>query len=168
MFNRVFIFGGYVENGELHGRMAGFADSAELVFRRFDDTDESRREGRDKTGFYSDLQYIEEAGDNVGEELLVGNIAGRLTVALMTAEGAVSAPRLGFNIAESRDTLRFDFARDTSAPRVTAVFGDSAVSISLSDEEGDPQRLPKVFSLPAFYDQPAEGACVPLKPPPHE
>jgi hypothetical protein len=157
MFNRVFTFRGTSQSGEIRGRLTRFGDSLDLVFRPFDESSASIPQRRDKSGFYSNLRYIEEAGDNVGQELLVGTIAGQPTVAFMMAEGSASLPQIGFNIHESHDTLRFDISRDTAAPRVGAVFGDSAAALSLSD--GERLQLPKLFSLAAFYDQPAEGVC---------
>jgi hypothetical protein len=159
MFNRVFTFRGTPQAGEIRGQLTGFSDTLDLVFRPFDESRASTAQSRDKSGFYSNLNYIKEAGDNVGEELLLGAIAGQPTVAFMMAEGSAGFPRIGFNIRESHDTLRFDVSRDTTAPRISAVFGDSAVAVSLSD--GERSRLPKVFSLAAFYDQPPEGVCPP-------
>lgn len=159
MFNRVFTFRGTPQSGEIRGQLRGFADSLNLVFRAFDESGAPTARSREKSGFYSNLNYIEEAGDNVGQELLVGTISGQPTVAFMMAEGSASLPQIGFNIRESHDTLRFDVSRDTTAPRISAVFRDSAVTVSLSD--GERSRLPKVFSLAAFYDQPAEGVCPP-------
>ena len=57
------------------------------------------------------MQYIEEAGDNVGEELFVGSISGHRTVALMVAEGEPGLPKIGSNLQEAKDTIRFQIGR---------------------------------------------------------
>jgi hypothetical protein len=158
MFGRAFTFNGTSRAGELRGRLTRFRDTLNVVFRRFDTPTPSIPLSPEKSGFYSNLEYIEESGDNVGEQLLVGTIRGQPTAAFMMAEGSVASPQIGFNVRESHDTLLFDVSRDTTAPHITAVFADSAVAVSLGD---DRSRLPKRFSLAAFYDQPAEGTCAP-------
>jgi hypothetical protein len=159
MFGRAFTFNGKFRAGALHGKLTRFTDTLDLVFRRFDKPTPPISQSPEKSGFYSNLQYIEEAGDNVGQELLVGTIGGQPTAAFMMAEGTVSSPQIGFNMRGSQDTLLFDISRDSTAPHITAVFGDSAVAVSLGG--ADRSRLPKRFSLVAFFDQPAEAACAP-------
>jgi hypothetical protein len=158
MFERVFVFRGTAQGPELSGRIKGLGDSVAVVFHRLDDKNPSELDGREKNGFYSDLRYIEEAGDNVGEELFVGSIAGHRTVALMVAEGAAGLPRIGLNLQEVKDTISFATVRDT-ALRAAAVFRDSGVVLSIPYDDGPPPRLKKLFSLQGFYDQPAEGEC---------
>lgn len=160
MFERVFVFRGTAQGPELSGRIKGLGDSVAVVFHRLDDKNPSELYGREKNGFYSDLRYIEEAGDNVGEELFVGSISGHRTVALMVAEGAAGLPQIGLNLQESKDTIRFETGRDT-ALRTTAVFRDSGVVLSIPYDDGPPPRLKKLFSLQGFYDQPAVGECHP-------
>ena len=159
MFGRAFTFNGTSREGELHGKLTRFSDTLNVVFRRFDKLSQSISLSSEKSGFYSNLEYIEEAGDNVGEQLLVGTISGQPTAAFMMAEGSVASPQIGFNVREAHDTLVFDVSSDTTAPHVTAVFADSAVAVSLGSD--DRARLPKVFSLVGFYDQPTEGTCAP-------
>ena len=111
MFGRVFVFRGMGQGTELSGRIQGLGDSVAVVFHRLDDKNPSELDGREKNGFYSDLQYIEEAGDNVGEELFVGSISGHRTVALMVAEGEPGLPKIGSNLQEAKDTIRFQIGR---------------------------------------------------------
>jgi len=158
LFGRVFAFRGSAGANEFRGPLTGFARSREVGFRRLDD-DASNSATRTRVGFYSDLRYVEETGDNVGAELFVGAIAGERTVALMIAEGSAGSPLIGFNQVEAADTLRFDLWRAKEAPRATAVFQDSIVLVSLTNEVGPPRRLRKEFSLQGFYDQAPTGEC---------
>ncbi len=153
LFGRVFVFSGTAGGAEFRGPLTGFARSEEVGFRRVDDGDSNA------TGFYSDLRYVEETGDNVGAELLVAAIAGQRTVALMIAEGSAGSPLIGFNQVKAADTLRFELWRSSEAPRATAVFQDSIVFVSLTNEVGPARRLRKEFSLSAFYDQTPTGEC---------
>ncbi len=159
MFERVFVFRGTGQGNELSGRIKGLGDSAFVTFHRLDDKGPMGVERHDKNGFYSDLKYIEEAGDNVGEELFVGSIAGRRTVALMVAEGSAGLPHIGSKLQEAKDTMHFTVGGDTAF--TTAVFRDSAVVLSMPYDEGPPPLLKKLFSLEGFYDQPAVGECHP-------
>ncbi len=130
-----------------------------VTFHRLDDTTQEEAGGVDKNGFYSDLKYIEEAGDNVGEEFLVGSVAGQRTVALV-AEGEAGLTQIGYNLQEAKDTIRFTTGRDT-AQHTTAVFSNSAVVLSMPYDQSPSPRLKKVFSIQGFYDQPALGDCSP-------
>ena len=90
LFGRFFSFHGTVGGTEFRGPLTGFAQTRDVGFRRLDDS------ASISTGFYSDLRYVEETGDNVGAELLVGTIAGDRTVALVIAEGSAGPPLIGF------------------------------------------------------------------------
>jgi hypothetical protein len=160
MYERVFEFHGTGHGNELSGRIKGLGDSVYVAFHRLDDSNQAKLEGSDKNGFYSDLKYIEEAGDNVGEELFVGSLGGRRTVALMVAEGEPGLPQIGFNLREVKDTIRFASGGDT-ALRTTAVFRDLALVLSMPYDQGPPPQLKKLFSVQGFHDQHAVGECPP-------
>lgn len=137
----------------------------DVTFYPLDTADATTRLLGVPAGLYSDVHFVEEAGDMVGTEIFIGTVRGALKVAVAFVEGSRSNLFVPHEISVSADTLRFR----TGVPGgqgqdFTAVFALRAVELWPADLKGgtaglEVEQLPRMYSTTAFFQQEAEGKC---------
>jgi hypothetical protein len=142
----------------------------DATFQPLDTTDGTREVLGVPGGIYSELKYLEDAGDVVGVELFIGTMRGRLNIALGQIQGSIFDLLMAHDIERSGDTVRFRTAAlPSSEMSWRAVFKDGEVAlfdpVSWAEVAGRLVRaprwlsIPRVASLGAFFREEALGTC---------
>lgn len=169
-FGIVFSFEGTATNDTIHGRM----DLLEYVskprwnevvtFHRLDSTDKTARFLGGSGGLYSDVSYVEEAGDLVGTKVFVGTVRDSLKLAVQFFEGSPGEVRTPRILSLSSDTLRFRIGEPApDAADYVLVFTQQGVELWPADSKRDTSpgafRIPRSKSIAEFYQENTRGTC---------
>jgi hypothetical protein len=165
-------FAGAVAHDTIRGSLRFIEDTSrvrsqmEVTFQPLDTSDATARILGVPGGLFSNVHYVEEAGDVVGTEIFIGTVRGALKLAVAFVEGAPTIPFVPREFSVSADTLRFQTgASQTDGQKFTAVFSQREVELWPADLKAGPaglqvERLPKSHSIDDFFQQKAEGKCV--------
>jgi hypothetical protein len=138
----------------------------EVTFQPLDTSDATARILGVSGGLFSNVHYVEEAGDVVGTEIFIGTVRGALKLAVAFVEGSPTIPFVPREFSVSADTLRFRTgASQTDGQNFTAVFSQREVQLWPADLKAGPaglqvERLPRSHSIDDFFQQKADGKCV--------
>jgi hypothetical protein len=167
----VFSFDGSATNDTLRGRIVILENGSrprwnELVtFQRLDSTDRTLQLLGGAGGLYSDVSYIEDAGDLVGTKVFIGTARDSLKIAVQFFQGEPGQVRSPGKLSHTPDTVRFRFGEpgDDGAD-YTLAFAQRAVELWTADYKrdtavGSDKLLPRTKSTAEFYQEETRGSC---------
>lgn len=170
-FEMVYAFDGAGASDSVRGRLdlleRGTTSrwNKDISFHRLDSADKTPRLLGVPGGVYSDVTYVEEAGDLVGTEVFVGSVRDSLKFTVQWFEGSPGEIFIPSRMSVSGDTVRFRIGKP-GADGTDGGYVFSQQSVETLPEAHKPgkaaepvQKLPRTKSIAEFYKGETEGTC---------
>jgi hypothetical protein len=169
-FGIIFSFDGSVINETIRGRMDLLEDGTKprwnkvVTFQRLDSADKTPQLVGGSGGLYSDVRYIEEAGDLVGTKVFIGSVRDSLKIAVQFFEGSPGQVQTPEKLSLTSDTVWFRFGEPGhDGMDYAVVLTPGAVELSSPDfrrgTDAGSNKLPRTQSIAGFYQGKTRGTC---------